>query len=161
MWRTLALASAFFPGLFALCIRLLRWAAPGWSLKDRILLSGRYGRDRREAFRHRLPINGGLGSVTGAGAIRTAQKHRAPAAGSRYPGGGGVPRPQESQAQTLRGEQGLVALPAGNQRAGVTGDPRGWKGRDLETSPRRLHRYGHPGHVPGSPGHGGLSSSSP
>uniref|UniRef100_A0A8B9MKJ1 TLC domain containing 3A n=1 Tax=Accipiter nisus TaxID=211598 RepID=A0A8B9MKJ1_9AVES len=41
MWRTLALASAFFPGLFALCIRLLRWAAPGWSLKDRILLSGR------------------------------------------------------------------------------------------------------------------------
>uniref|UniRef100_A0A8C3UNQ4 TLC domain containing 3A n=1 Tax=Catharus ustulatus TaxID=91951 RepID=A0A8C3UNQ4_CATUS len=41
MWRTLALASAFFPGLFILCIRLLRWAAPGWSLKDRILLSGR------------------------------------------------------------------------------------------------------------------------
>uniref|UniRef100_A0A8V5H9Z4 Uncharacterized protein n=1 Tax=Melopsittacus undulatus TaxID=13146 RepID=A0A8V5H9Z4_MELUD len=41
MWRTLALASAFFPGLFVLCIRLLRWAAPGWSLKDRILLSGR------------------------------------------------------------------------------------------------------------------------
>ncbi|NWV45892.1 FA57A protein, partial [Daphoenositta chrysoptera] len=41
MWRTLALASAFFPGLFILCIRLLRWAAPGWSLKERILLSGR------------------------------------------------------------------------------------------------------------------------
>ncbi|XP_075296241.1 TLC domain-containing protein 3A [Opisthocomus hoazin] len=41
MWRTLALASAFFPGLFALCIRLLRRAAPGWSPKDRILLSGR------------------------------------------------------------------------------------------------------------------------
>lgn len=51
MWRTLALASAFFPGLFVLCIRLLRCAAPGWSLKDRILLSGRYGRDRREATR--------------------------------------------------------------------------------------------------------------
>uniref|UniRef100_A0A8D0FDG4 TLC domain containing 3A n=1 Tax=Strix occidentalis caurina TaxID=311401 RepID=A0A8D0FDG4_STROC len=41
MWRTLALASAFFPGLFALGIRLLGWAAPGRSLKDRILLSGR------------------------------------------------------------------------------------------------------------------------
>uniref|UniRef100_A0A8C5IJM9 TLC domain containing 3A n=1 Tax=Junco hyemalis TaxID=40217 RepID=A0A8C5IJM9_JUNHY len=41
MWRTLALASAFFPGLFILCIRLLRWAAPALSLKDRILLSGR------------------------------------------------------------------------------------------------------------------------
>ncbi|XP_074969537.1 TLC domain-containing protein 3A isoform X1 [Phalacrocorax aristotelis] len=41
MWRTLALASAFFPGLFVLCIRLLRWADPGWSLKERILLSGR------------------------------------------------------------------------------------------------------------------------
>ncbi|NXX66712.1 FA57A protein, partial [Spizella passerina] len=41
MWRTLALASAFFPGLFILCIRLLRWAAPALSLKDRIILSGR------------------------------------------------------------------------------------------------------------------------
>ncbi|POI20700.1 hypothetical protein CIB84_015553 [Bambusicola thoracicus] len=41
MWRTLAVASAFFPGLFALCVRTLRWAAPGWSLKDRVLLSGR------------------------------------------------------------------------------------------------------------------------
>uniref|UniRef100_A0A669Q1V8 TLC domain-containing protein n=1 Tax=Phasianus colchicus TaxID=9054 RepID=A0A669Q1V8_PHACC len=41
MWRTLAVASAFFPGLFAFCVRALRWAAPGWSLKDRVLLSGR------------------------------------------------------------------------------------------------------------------------
>ncbi|XP_046786323.1 TLC domain-containing protein 3A isoform X2 [Gallus gallus] len=41
MWRTLAVASAFFPGLFAFCVRALRWAAPGWSVKDRVLLSGR------------------------------------------------------------------------------------------------------------------------
>ncbi|XP_066835870.1 TLC domain-containing protein 3A isoform X2 [Anser cygnoides] len=41
MWRTLALASAFFPGLFALCTRALRWAAPAWSLRERVLLSGR------------------------------------------------------------------------------------------------------------------------
>lgn len=47
MWRTLAVASAFFPGLFALCVRALRWAAPGWSVKDRVLLSGRYGRGAR------------------------------------------------------------------------------------------------------------------
>lgn len=41
MWRTLGLASAFFPGLFALCTRALRWAAPAWSSRDRVLLSGR------------------------------------------------------------------------------------------------------------------------
>ncbi|KAM8797272.1 TLC domain-containing protein 3A [Eudromia elegans] len=41
MWRTLLLASAFFPGLFALCVRALRWAAPAWSLTERLLLSGR------------------------------------------------------------------------------------------------------------------------
>ncbi|OXB54501.1 hypothetical protein ASZ78_002884 [Callipepla squamata] len=41
MWRTLAAASVFFPGLFALCVRALRWVAPGWSVKDRVLLSGR------------------------------------------------------------------------------------------------------------------------
>uniref|UniRef100_A0A8B9TSC6 Secreted protein n=1 Tax=Anas platyrhynchos TaxID=8839 RepID=A0A8B9TSC6_ANAPL len=33
MWRTLGLASAFFPGLFALCTRALRWAAPAWSAR--------------------------------------------------------------------------------------------------------------------------------
>ncbi|KYO33761.1 protein FAM57A isoform A [Alligator mississippiensis] len=41
MWQTLPVASVLFPGLFALCIRSLGWAAPAWSLKDRILLSGR------------------------------------------------------------------------------------------------------------------------
>ncbi|NWI14129.1 FA57A protein, partial [Crypturellus soui] len=41
MWRTLLLASAFFPGLFALCVRALRRAAPAWSLTERLLLSGR------------------------------------------------------------------------------------------------------------------------
>ncbi|XP_039363304.1 TLC domain-containing protein 3A isoform X3 [Mauremys reevesii] len=41
MWQTLAIASVFFPGLFALCVRSLGWAAPAWSLKDRILLSSR------------------------------------------------------------------------------------------------------------------------
>lgn len=50
MWRTLAVASAFFPGLFAFCVRALRWAAPGWSLKDRVLLSGRYGRGVRRGW---------------------------------------------------------------------------------------------------------------
>ncbi|KAM9117551.1 TLC domain-containing protein 3A isoform 1-T2 [Pangshura tecta] len=41
MWQTLAIASVFFPGLFALSVRSLGWAAPAWSLKDRILLSSR------------------------------------------------------------------------------------------------------------------------
>lgn len=50
MWWTLAVASAFFPGLFAFCVRALRWAAPGWSLKDRVLLSGRYGRGVRRCW---------------------------------------------------------------------------------------------------------------
>ncbi|XP_058020040.1 TLC domain-containing protein 3A isoform X2 [Ahaetulla prasina] len=42
MWQTLALGLVFFPVLFAASIRSLRWLAPAWSLKDRILLSGRH-----------------------------------------------------------------------------------------------------------------------
>ncbi|XP_028563764.1 TLC domain-containing protein 3A isoform X2 [Podarcis muralis] len=41
MWQTLALGALFFPGLFAVSVRSLRWLAPAWSLKDRIVLSGR------------------------------------------------------------------------------------------------------------------------
>ncbi|XP_053131097.1 TLC domain-containing protein 3A isoform X2 [Hemicordylus capensis] len=41
MWQTLALGAAFFPSLFALAVRSLAWIAPAWSLKDRIVLSGR------------------------------------------------------------------------------------------------------------------------
>uniref|UniRef100_A0A8D0GV12 TLC domain containing 3A n=1 Tax=Sphenodon punctatus TaxID=8508 RepID=A0A8D0GV12_SPHPU len=41
MWQTVAVASVFFPGLFALSIRSLGWIAPAWSLKERIILSGR------------------------------------------------------------------------------------------------------------------------
>ncbi|XP_062816746.1 TLC domain-containing protein 3A [Anolis carolinensis] len=41
MWRPLAVGSLFFPGLFAACIRGLAWIDPAWSLKERILLSGR------------------------------------------------------------------------------------------------------------------------
>uniref|UniRef100_A0A670YN04 Uncharacterized protein n=1 Tax=Pseudonaja textilis TaxID=8673 RepID=A0A670YN04_PSETE len=42
MWQTLALGLVFFPAFFAASIRSLRWLVPAWSLKDRILLSGRY-----------------------------------------------------------------------------------------------------------------------
>ncbi|XP_061460822.1 TLC domain-containing protein 3A [Rhineura floridana] len=41
MWQTLALGSLFFPALFAFSVRSLGWIAPAWSLKDRIVLSGR------------------------------------------------------------------------------------------------------------------------
>ncbi|XP_026565979.1 protein FAM57A [Pseudonaja textilis] len=41
MWQTLALGLVFFPAFFAASIRSLRWLVPAWSLKDRILLSGR------------------------------------------------------------------------------------------------------------------------
>lgn len=106
MWRTLALASAFFPGLFALCIRLLRCAAPGWSLKDRILLSGRYGRGRREMTRtrHRYPSRrAGTGSRGDPGGPRA----RAPAAGSLEPRPAALrgPDPRQGRAQAPRGEQ--------------------------------------------------------
>lgn len=83
MWRTLALASAFFPGLFILCIRLLRWAAPGWSLKDRILLSGRYGRERREVTRT-APGPAGTGMGSGGGSDPGGPK--APSPAGRQPG---------------------------------------------------------------------------
>ncbi|XP_063002563.1 TLC domain-containing protein 3A isoform X2 [Elgaria multicarinata webbii] len=41
MWQALALGALFFPGLFAFSIRSLRWVAPAWSLKDRVVLSSR------------------------------------------------------------------------------------------------------------------------
>nr|XP_056721245.1 TLC domain-containing protein 3A [Euleptes europaea] len=41
MWRPLALGALLFPALFAACLRSLGSLAPGWSRKDRIVLSGR------------------------------------------------------------------------------------------------------------------------
>lgn len=111
MWRTLALASAFFPGLFILCIRLLRWAAPGWSLKDRILLSGRYGRERREVTRGAArPAGTGMGTGMGTGTGSDAGGPKAPRPPDRQPGLGGAATfrgngPWLSRAQIPRGEQ--------------------------------------------------------
>ncbi|XP_042298320.1 TLC domain-containing protein 3A [Sceloporus undulatus] len=41
MWRPLALGCLLFPGLFYACLRSLARLAPTWSLKERIILSGR------------------------------------------------------------------------------------------------------------------------
>ncbi|KAJ7308823.1 hypothetical protein JRQ81_008092 [Phrynocephalus forsythii] len=41
MWQTLAVGAVLFPGLFAACVRSLGSIAPAWSLKERIVLSGR------------------------------------------------------------------------------------------------------------------------
>lgn len=152
MWRTLALASAFFPGLFAFCIRLLRWAVPGWSLKDRILLSGRYGRDRREVTRSaavRCRHRAGTGSdpdgprAPSPGAGSCKRGGRTPSSAEPRPprgagAGGGSTRPNPRYPPGERGCSGAAPpLPAGNRAELPLIHGRG-RDETLETSPRRV-----------------------